>query len=174
MTNLYKLPIHEQSPKIISAVVEIPKGTSAKYEYDNDLGIFRLDRCLMSAMAYPASYGFIPSTLSEDGDALDVIVYNATPIDRGTLVECNVVGCLDMEDNGVKDYKILACPVSHIRSYTNIRDIDPMFLSVARNFFSHYKDLEPDRSAVVVNGWVGKTQAQRIIKESIKMCKSND
>jgi inorganic pyrophosphatase len=167
MSNLYELPIHVDSPRVINAVIEIPKGTSAKYEYDNELALFRLDRCLVSAMTYPASYGFIPKTSTHDGDALDVVVFNATPLDRGTLVECNVVDCLDMEDNGDKDYKILACPVSHVKEYARLSDIDPMFLKVAENFFNHYKDLDINESRVTIKGWMGRQAAYDVIKESI-------
>lgn len=164
--NLYNIPTHLESPDIVNAIIEIPKGTTAKYEYDDELNVFRLDRCLASAMVYPASYGFIPSTLADDGDALDVVVYNATPIDRGTLVECQVVGALDMTDDEDKDYKILAVPTSHVREYNALKDIDPMFLNVASNFFQHYKDLEG--KDVCIYGWLEKSQALDIVRESVK------
>ena len=88
--------MHESSPKVINAIVEIPKDTSAKYEYNADLDTFQLDRCLPSSMKYPCSYGFVPSTLAEDDDPLDILIYNNVPIERGTIVECNVIGALDM------------------------------------------------------------------------------
>ena len=106
--NLYKLPTHERSPRIVYGVIEIEEGSKNKYEYDGDLGVFMYDRCLTSAMVYPASYGFIPGTLCEDGDPLDILVISPEPIKRATVVECKVVGCLDMDDEGDKDYKILA------------------------------------------------------------------
>lgn len=162
--NLYKIATHIESPTIVNAVVEIPKGDSAKYEYDPQLEVFKLDRCLMSAMVYPASYGFIPDTLAEDGDALDVIIYNATPIDRGTLVECKVIGCLDMQDDGVNDYKVLACPVSHVKDYVRIDDVDPVWLTVAENFFQHYKELDGKR--VTTNGWLRREVTYDIINQS--------
>ena len=97
-------------------------------------------------MVYPSSYGFIPNTYADDGDPLDILVYNRIPIDRGTVVECSVIGVLDMEDEGStvglhKDYKILGVPTSHVRDYESLSDIDPMFLNIAKNFFLHYKDL---------------------------------
>ena len=162
--NLYNIATHKQSPTIVNAIVEIPKGESAKYEYDPALQVFRLDRCLMSAMVYPASYGFIPDTLAEDGDALDVIIYNATPIDRGTLVECKVIGCLDMQDDGVNDYKVLACPVSHVKDYIRIDDVDQVWLTVAENFFQHYKELNGKR--VTTNGWIRREATYDIINRS--------
>ena len=105
--NLYNLPTHKESPKRVNAIVEIPKDTNVKYEYDPIHSVFSYDRSLISAMVYPSSYGFIPSTLAEDGDALDILIYNAVPIQTGTLVECRVIGVLDMEDDGFKDFKIL-------------------------------------------------------------------
>jgi len=164
--NLYHLSTHNLSPKIVNAVIEIPKGTSAKYEYHKD-GYFIYDRSLTSAMVYPASYGFIPNTLAEDGDALDVLIYNSTPIDRGTVVECEVLGVLDMEDEDSegklnKDYKILCVPTSHIRNYRSLKDIDPLFLKISKNFFLHYKDL--NEKQVNVFDWRGKAVAQKIIK----------
>lgn len=163
--NLYNIPTHSDSPEIVNAVVEIPKGTSAKYEYDAELDIFVLDRCLMSAMVYPASYGFIPNTLADDGDALDIIIYNATPIDRGTLVECTVMGCLDMDDDGSKDYKLLGCPISHVKNYETLDCIDPLFLDVAENFFMHYKEIEGKQ--VKTNGWLRRQPTYDIIREAI-------
>lgn len=165
---LYDIPTHGDHPYIVNAVVEIPKGTSAKYEYDATLDIFRLDRCLMSAMVYPASYGFIPSTLADDGDALDVIIYNATPIDKGTLVECKVIGCLNMKDDGVPDYKILACPTSHVKEYITLDDIDPVFLTVAENFFQHYKELNDQ--TVHTEGWLRREETYSIIKDAVSAC----
>lgn len=167
--NLYKLPLHKDFPKIVDAVVEIPKGKSVKYEYDPQ-GYFRYDRSLTSAMVYPASYGFIPSTMADDGDALDILVYNRIPIDRGTVVECKVIGVLDMEDEGStvgihKDYKILGVPTSHVRGYDSLNDVDQMFLAIAKNFFLHYKDL--NNKDVRVFDWHEKDKAYEIIRESI-------
>lgn len=159
--NLYKIPVHKNSPEIINAIIEIPRGTSAKYEYDMELGVFRLDRCLQSAMMYPANYGFIPGTLADDGDPLDVLIFNRTPIDRGTLVECRTIGVLNMDDDGKKDYKILAVPVNHYRVYNTLHDIEDLFLDVTKNFFEHYKDLND--KVVEVGKWHGKQRAQNII-----------
>ena len=164
--NLYKIPHHPNSPRTINAIIEIPKGTSAKYEYDVQNEVFMLDRCLTSAMVYPANYGFIPSTLGDDGDALDVLVYNSMPIDRGTLVECTVIGVLDMEDDGDKDYKILAAPTSHIKQYNSIRQVDQLFLKVTKNFFEHYKELN-DKD-VIVHDWHSRTVAYDIIKKGAR------
>lgn len=168
--NLYSLKTHPQSPSIVDAVIEIPKGSSAKYEYDPQ-GFFRYDRSLTSAMVYPANYGFIPSTIADDGDALDILVYNRMPIQRGSVVECKVVGVLDMEDEGStvgihKDYKILGVPTSHIRQYNSLADIDQLFLDISKNFFLHYKEL--NNKKVQVFNWHEKEKAFEIINESIK------
>ena len=164
--NLYQIPINDKSPKIVNAIVEIPKGTSVKYEYESELGVFKYDRSLTSALTSPCSYGFIPNTMADDGDALDFLVYNSTPIDRGTLVECKVIAVLDMEDDGDKDYKILGVPTSHVRRHSSLRNIDPMFLKIASNFFSHYKEL--NKKEVNVHDWHEKDVAYKIINDSIK------
>ncbi len=164
--NLYNIPVHGNSPLVVNCIIEIPKDTNVKYEYDNDLGVFRYDRSLISAMVYPASYGFIPSTLADDGDALDVLIYNAHPIATGTIVEARVVGVLDMEDEGDKDYKVLAAPTSHVKRYSDISDIDPQFLKICKNFFSHYKDL--NNKNVKVGDWQNKDFAYQIINDSLK------
>ena len=161
--NLELIETHKVSPRIVNAIVEIPKGTSAKYEYNSELDTFQLDRCLPSSMMYPCSYGFVPSTLAEDGDPLDILIYNDTPIDRGTLVECNVIGALDMIDSGGRDWKILGTPTSHVRNYRSLKDIDPMFIKLASHFFKHYKDL--NNSFVEVNDWHGKQKAYEVIKQ---------
>tara|TARA_R100001015_G_C4626778_1_gene185963 strand:+ start:1355 stop:1954 length:600 start_codon:yes stop_codon:yes gene_type:complete len=161
--NLELIEVNESSPKVVNAIVEIPKGTSAKYEYNPKLDTFQLDRCLPSSMMYPCSYGFVPSTLAEDNDPLDMLIYNDTPIDRGTLVECTVIGVLDMKDSGGQDWKILGTPTSHVRKYRSIKDIDPMFIKVASYFFRHYKDL--NNKYVEVGDWYGKQFAYDIIKD---------
>jgi inorganic pyrophosphatase len=164
--NLYDIPIHPKSPQRINAIIEIPKDTNVKYEYDPELGVFIYDRSLLSAMVYPASYGFIPQTLAEDGDALDVLVYNAMPIGTGTLVESRVIGVLDMEDEGFKDYKVLTTPVSHVKEYRSLSDIDSNFLKICQNFFAHYKDL--NNKKVKVLDWHEADFAKEIVSSNYK------
>ena len=164
--NLYHLPLNGNSPLTVNAIIEIPKNTNVKYEYDPDLGVFLYDRSLLSAMVYPASYGFIPSTLADDGDALDILIYNSHPIATGTLVECKVLGVLDMTDDGAKDYKILSIPTTHSLKYQSLTDIDPQFLRICKNFFAHYKDL--DDKKVEVGDWGNAELAYQIINDSIK------
>jgi inorganic pyrophosphatase len=164
--NLYKIPTHPDSPVVVNAIVEIPKGTSVKYEYDGDLELFKMDRMLCSAMTYPASYGFIPNTLAEDNDPLDIVIYNSLPINTGALVECNVLGVLDMIDKGEKDWKVIAAPTSHIKNYKDISDIDDTFLKVCKNFFAHYKDL--NGTSVSVLDWHDKQFAYDIVESCVK------
>lgn len=163
MPNLYKIPTHHLSPVIVNAIIEIPKGTSTKYEYDPNLQVFKLDRCLTSAMVYPANYGFIPNTLGDDGDPLDIMLYTQGIIQTGTLVECVVIGALDMEDDGDKDYKILARPKSSLWVPDDIHQIRQDFMQITKNFFEHYKDL--DRKKVVCNGWLDRETTYDIIRK---------
>jgi inorganic pyrophosphatase len=163
---LYDIPVHKTSPEIINCVVEIPRGTSAKYEYDNDLDVFVYDRSLLPTMVYPSNYGFVPRTMTDDGDPLDVLVYNRTPIQRGTLVECRTLGVLDMIDSGDQDYKILAIPVSHIRNYQSLEEVDSFFLKICVNFFQHYKEL--NGKTVQLLGWKDKAEAFKVIEDSVK------
>ena len=140
--NYLNLPIGPKYPYEVECVIEIGKDTNVKYEYDEHLHVFRLDRCLLSSMSYPCSYGFVPSTLADDGDAIDMLIYDSASLQTGTVVTCRVVGVLDMSDGGKKDYKILGVPVYTPRPIRNIKDVDPMFLKITRNFFQYYKELE--------------------------------
>ena len=129
--NLYNLPAHVRSPRIVNSVIEIEAGSKNKYEYDGDLGVFMYDRCLNSAMVYPASYGFIPGTLCEDGDPLDVLVVSPEPIKRATVVETKVLGYLDMDDEGDKDYKIVGVPNFYTKNTAISRILKTSFLQIA-------------------------------------------
>jgi inorganic pyrophosphatase len=162
--NFLDLPIGKNSPKEVECVVEIAKDTNVKYEYDEELHIFRLDRCLLSSMNYPCSYGFIPSTFADDGDALDMLIYNSTPLMTGTVVTCRVLGVLDMTDGGKKDYKVLGVPLFNPNNYSDVTEIDPMFLKVTRNFFQYYKELEG--KSVQIGDWLDANIAKQIIIES--------
>ena len=163
--NLYDIPIHKKSPSVVNAIIEIPKGTNVKYEYDVEYDIFKVDRTLCSAMNYPANYGFIPNTLTDDEDPLDIVVYGDSPINMGTLIECNVIGILDMDDGDQKDWKVLATPVSNREKYKFLRDIDPVFLDVCKNFFAHYKDIDSKKGTNVYD-WHSSARAREIIEES--------
>ncbi len=164
---LYEIPTHKDSPRVVNAIVEIPKGSNHKYEYDPEYDQFVLDRSLMSAMVYPANYGFISSTLADDGDALDILVLAGEPIDKGTIVPTRVIGALHMIDNGEVDYKLIGVPVrsyskQHIQTFD---DIDPLLLDVIENFFQHYKELEGKK--VELKGWIEQEETFKIVEESI-------
>ena len=164
---LYEIPTHKDSPRVVNAIVEIPKGSNHKYEYDPEYDQFVLDRSLMSAMVYPANYGFISSTLADDGDALDILVLAGEPIDKGTVVPTRVIGALHMIDNGEVDYKLIGVPVrsyskQHIQTF---EDIDPLLLDVIENFFQHYKELEGKK--VELKGWIEQEETFKIVEESI-------
>ena len=164
---LYEIPTHKDSPRVVNAVVEIPKYSSQKYEYIPEWDQFVLDRSLMSAMVYPANYGFISSTLADDGDALDILVLAGEPIDKGTIVATRVIGALHMVDGGETDYKLIGVPV---RSYTKqhiqtFDDIDPLLLDIIENFFKHYKELEGKK--VELHGWISQEETFKIVEQSI-------
>ena len=140
--NYLDLPIGRKYPFEVDCVVEIGKDTNLKYEYDERLHVFRLDRCLVSSMSYPCTYGFIPSTKADDGDALDMLIYSPASMITGTVCTCRVIGALDMTDGGKKDYKVLGVPVFNPRPFCDITDVDQMFLRITKNFFQNYKELE--------------------------------
>jgi inorganic pyrophosphatase len=165
--NFYNYPIHKKSPRIVNAVIEIEEGSKNKYEYDGEFGAFMYDRCLNSAMVYPASYGFIPQTLCDDGDPLDILVVSPEPIKRATVLEAKPLGYLDMDDEGAKDYKIIAVPNFYTRKYSKLSDLEDSFLEISKNFFAHYKDLSMSGDKVKIGDWHDKASAWDIINESI-------
>ena len=135
--NYLDLPIGRRYPYEVDCVVEIGKDTNLKYEYDE-----RLHVCLRSSMSYPCTYGFIPSTKADDGDALDMLIYSPASMMTGSVCTCRVIGALDMTDGGKKDYKVLGVPVFNPRPIKDIGDVDQMFLRITKNFFQNYKELE--------------------------------
>jgi len=164
--NYLNVPLGGKAPELVNAMIEIPAGGVNKYEYDKKLGVFRLDRPLYSPVHYPGDYGFIPSTLAEDGDPLDIIILVAEPTFTGCLVEARPVGLLRMLDQGVNDEKVLAVSSSNPRysEVQNFTDAYPHELREIEHFFSIYKDLEGKR--VKMAGWADTSTAHRIIMES--------
>lgn len=142
--NLKRLPIRSDFPNVVYAVIEIPAGSRNKYEYDPDLHVFRLDRVLYSAVHYPTAYGFIPSTLYDDGDPLDTMVIVSQPLHIGVVVESRPVGLLRMKDDKGADDKILSVAV-HDEHYRDVRNVDQLphhLLTEIEHFFTTYKHLE--------------------------------
>ena len=161
------LPPGPHPPEQVTAVIEIPRGSRNKYELDKDSGLFKLDRVLYSAVHYPGDYGFVPRTLHEDGDPLDVLVRINEPTFPGCQIDVRPIGVLRMLDLGEPDDKILAVPVNDPlhREYFDIADMPQHFLREVEHFFAIYKDLEGKR--VQVLGWEKSEVAMRVIADSI-------
>lgn len=162
------------NPDKLNAVIEIPYGSNIKYEIDKDSGAVVVDRVLYSAMFYPANYGFIPSTLADDGDPADVLVLNEYPLQAGSVIPCRLIGVLVMEDESGMDEKLLAVPVTKIDPrYDDIKSIDDLpkaTLDKIKNFFETYKMLEPNKW-VKVKGFEDAKKAQDILDKAIKAYK---
>ncbi|MFI5269102.1 MAG: inorganic diphosphatase, partial [Chloroflexota bacterium] len=163
MANLKDLPLGADAPERVNAIIEIPRGTRAKYEYDVQLGVFRLDRVLYASMFYPTAYGFLPSTLAEDGDPLDILVLISEPLDVGVMLEAWPIGMLKMRDEKGEDDKVLAV-ATHDRAYSEVRELEHVAddeLRIIEHFFRTYKTLE--HKDVVSHGWAARSQAHALI-----------
>lgn len=138
------IEVGEKSPKVVNMIVEIPKDSKVKYELDKETGMLKLDRFMYSAVYYPGDYGFIPKTLWEDGDPLDIIVFTNRPVYPMTLCEAKVIGVLHMVDDNESDDKIIAVYDSDPRSddWNDIDDVPHHYLKELRHFFETYKDLQ--------------------------------
>ena len=161
--NYLSLPIGPNAPEVVNAIVEVPGGQANKYEYDKHLHVFRLDRPLYASVHYPGDYGFVPSTRSNDGDPLDILILLQDPTFAGCLVEVRPVGLLEMIDQHVPDEKILAVAASSpvhksVRSHT---DLDRNVLREIEHFFSVYKELEGKHTEV--RGWRDAAYAREVI-----------
>lgn len=155
----------KRTPIELEAVIEIPMGSSNKYEVSKEDNKIKLNRVLFSAVNYPAEYGFIDNTLAEDGDPLDVLVLVTNPTFPGCIINCRVLGYLDMYDGDDHDQKLIAVPTTDPRfsHYSSIKDIGPHHLKEIEYFFKTYKDLQGEKTKVV--GWRGRTSAEQLIKE---------
>lgn len=164
----HTIPLGDKAPEIITVVVEIPRGSHHKYEYDENLDEIRLDRVLYSPVFYPTDYGFIPQTRSEDGDHLDVLVLITEPTFPGCVVTVRPIGMLNMNDNAGQDWKILAVADKDpkLSSLKEIDDVNEHHRKEIVHFFEVYKHLEEKNVEVV--GWLNKTEAYRIINEAQK------
>lgn len=158
-------------PEEINVVIEIPaRSEPVKYEVDKETGILFVDRFMATAMYYPANYGYIPQTLSEDGDPVDVLVLTEVPLLSGSVIRARPIGMLQMEDESGIDAKILAVPIDKLsKLYKNVQahtDISPNILATIEHFFAHYKDLEEGKW-VKIKGWVGSAEAKKEIMNSV-------
>ncbi|MEK7634318.1 MAG: inorganic diphosphatase [Patescibacteria group bacterium] len=173
--DLSKLTIGKKSPDVVNVIIEIPKDSQNKYEFDKESGAIKLDRVLYSPMHYPADYGFIPETHCEDGDPLDALVLGGDPLVPGCLVEARPIGFLKMIDGGEEDYKILAVQVKNPRfdNVKNIEDIEIIHehsLKEIAHFFQSYKELENKK--VEILGWEGAEKAKEEIIKTQKAYKN--
>jgi inorganic pyrophosphatase len=170
------IPIGENPPEDVNVVVEVPiGGEPIKYEMNKEAGTLFVDRFLHTPMRYPGNYGFVPHTLSDDGDPVDVLVANTRPIAPGAVINVRPVGVLKMEDDGGGDEKIIAVPALkltkrylHVQNHT---DLPQITLEQIRHFFEHYKDLEPGKWVRVI-GWGDAAEARRLITEAIERARS--
>lgn len=150
------------------ALIEIPKGSKAKYELDKETGLLRLDRVLYTSTVYPANYGFIPRTLADDGDPLDVLVLCNEPIQPMVLVRCYPIGVITMVDNGKNDEKIIAIPFEDptFNSYRSIEALPQHIFQEMQHFFTVYKQLENKHTAV--NEVMGQKAAVEVVRSCIE------
>jgi inorganic pyrophosphatase len=174
--NLDKISVGRNPPWDVNVVIEIPiGGEPVKYEVDKESGALYVDRFLHTAMYYPCNYGFIPHTLADDGDPVDVLVAGRQPVLPGAIVRARPVGALILEDEAGMDEKLLTVPVDDLHPYysgiSSYRNLPKILLDQISHFFEHYKDLEPTKW-VKVHRWAEPDEAGRIIEKSIEAAKT--
>lgn len=170
--DLSKIDCGVNPPKDINVIIEVPLGGDAiKYEIDKASGAMFVDRFLYTDMRYPCNYGFMPKTLADDGDPVDVMVVGNRPLFPGAVVAARPVGVLLMEDEAGMDEKILAVPSARLTGFydkiAKHTDLPEIFLDRISHFFGHYKDLEPDKWVKIV-GWRGCEEAEKLILNGVK------
>ena len=167
----HSVPYGEQAPRIVNAVIEIPKGSRAKYEIDKPSGLLKLDRVIYSSFYYPTNYGFIPQTYGDDKDPLDILVISSLEIVPLCLVTAKVIGVMQMIDGGDADDKIIAVAAHDpsINYINNIEELPKHFFDEMRHFFQEYKRLE--NKEVVVEEFQDKSRALKIVEEAIELYK---
>ena len=158
-------------PEQVNVFVEIPAGSSIKYELDKESGVVFVDRFLYTAFSYPFNYGFVPGTLAEDGDPVDVLVLSDKQVAPGVVIPSTPIGMLEMEDEEGIDTKVVAVPTKKIDpiygGYTDISEIPQAIKDKMKHFFEHYKELEPGKW-VKIKDWKGKKDAMEAIKKAMK------
>jgi inorganic pyrophosphatase len=174
--DLSKISVGQNPPYDVNAIIEIPQGGEpVKYELDKESGAIFVDRFLHTAMFYPGNYGFIPHTLADDGDPMDIIVVGPTPVVPGAIIRARPVGALIMRDEAGGDEKILAVPVDALHPfYTGVdswRSLPTILTEQIAHFFQHYKDLEKGKSVEIVR-WADPEEAADLIRQSIEAYKT--
>lgn len=169
--NVPKLSAGKNPPKEVNVFVEIPQGSSIKYELDKDTGFVMVDRFAYTAMFYPFNYGFVPQTSAEDGDPVDVLVLSTYQVFPGTVIPARPIGMLEMEDEEGIDTKILAVPTKKVDPFyakiNDVNDLDEATKKKIQHFFNHYKELEPNKW-VKTRNFLGKDEAFKAIKKALK------
>ncbi len=168
---LHDVPTGTNPPNDFNVIIEIPMHADpVKYEVDKASGAIFVDRFMATAMIYPCNYGYVPHTISGDGDPVDVLVVAQFPLPPGVVVRCRPIGLLDMQDEAGNDAKVLAVPVDKLTYYyrdvQTPRDLPQIMLDQISHFFQHYKDLEPGKFVRVL-GWLGPEEAKREIAQGI-------
>ncbi len=169
------IPAGKSLPNDFNAIIEIPaQGGSIKYEVDKDSGLLMVDRFMPVAMYYPCNYGFVPSTLADDGDPVDVLVMTPHPVQAGALMRVRPIGILLMTDEAGKDSKVVAVPVdkacAEYASIKSLDDVSPLVLDRIVHFFEQYKALEPNKW-VKIDGWGDKEAAEKEILAGVEAFK---
>ena len=169
--DLSKIPVGVNPPYDINAIIEIPQGGEpVKYEFDKHSGALVVDRFLHTAMFYPGNYGFIPHTLADDGDPMDVMVVGPTPVVPGAVIRCRPIGVLMMTDEKGADEKVLAVPVDALHPFykgmESWRTLPSILTEQISHFFAHYKDLEKGKSTEIVR-WADPEEAADLIRAAI-------
>jgi inorganic pyrophosphatase len=169
------IPIGKNPPEDINVIIEVPiGGEPIKYEMDKAAGAMYVDRFLYTSMRYPGNYGFVPHTLSDDGDPIDVMVINTRAIIPGAIMNCRAIGVLKMEDEAGGDEKVIAVPSSKLtRRYDKVKnhtDLPDITLKQIEHFFEHYKDLEPGKWVKMI-GWGDAAEARALIVDAIERAK---
>ena len=168
---LEAIKVGDNPPHDINVIVEVPiGGEPVKYEMDKEAGTLVVDRILYTSMRYPGNYGFVPHTLSDDGDPIDILIANQRPIIPGSVINCRAIGVLHMTDEEGEDEKIIVVPTSKVSSMfdniNNYRDLPPLMLRQIEHFFQRYKDLE-DGKWVKIDSWGDEAEARDKIVQAI-------
>lgn len=165
----HEIPFGSNAPEVINVIIECPKGSKNKYEIDKETGLIKLDRAMKTSQDYPFDYGFVPQSLWDDGDALDVVLFTTYPLAPGILVEARPVGIMHMIDGGEGDDKILAVPKSDPRfdHVKDLSDLNEYSIKEIKHFFETYKSIE--NKSVVIDGCEGREVAYEAVKKGLKL-----